>query len=1117
MMMMTTASQLPTGYNADFSTPRVSPKGLPQKTGSRSTIVPTGGLVLPTPLQVPQNKENAGSSDAKKGTNSVGGVLVAGGLATPKLLSTYPLVDGTTVSHYVLGNGHQVLLHQTKSPIVTLRTHINVGSTVEDKVFKQTNIYPNTPFPSGIAHLDEHCHFLSTQHYPEKNAWVQQIEGLGASENASTSEEEVQHELHFNREDLGNVLQLHAEQVLRVTYNDAEITQEKKNVINECSERMNSGMAELYNHGQELLYDRPSFQTLGNRSDILRTKAKDLQAFKQTYYTPTNMLTAISGDITPEEVLPYLNKTFGSVPATPLQGENKASLKLALKPHEVREFTFTSPHFISSGATYLGFKGPDKRNVKDRIAVEVLTNLLANTSLSPMQRAIVDEGQLANSIDCGASAYKQSGDISFLMSSRPGKEHEAVKKLFEVLATVEEKGFTGKDLKQVKEMLSHDYQEALQNGSIVSRCIGSEQLTNSLSFFTDYTKYLNGVPKTSPEYAKYGDGVTLADLQRVAKKYLALDSYALVYALPGTQHQESEKRSSTDGVMPVFHAEGTTVKPVATKQPEPEKKTPPETGKTVDKLTQNTEKQTTTSATTKGDPPPAKRRSGNTSLQLETHQSNEGGFPTIKRYHSPEEQTWLNALASLPSDTSPRIRKIDLSTQVPKDLGPIELKKLNNGVQGYFQQANHRATTTLEVVFPFSTNDERDIYLIGSLLTDCSLQSKERQQVLASEGIEIFVQGGTDKFSIGIKGPKGSEPKLLNELLETIAHPVIDRKEYDANKATVLENLLTLGNKSQFRLGELMDIASTGISHPYSHSLNQEMRDLQKATPEGSMKHLQKALLHPEQFQLVMVSSLPVGAQVALLNDSVKATQWHTVANQPLYETKETPPVTPLNLKAPILVSNNAAERISMQQKWLAPLPGSKDEAAFTVLNHMLGGMMGVFFKVMRTEKGLVYSTSTSTERNPKSAYFTVAADIDFDKLPQALEGYQQAIDQLTSEPPTCEEVERAKRDLLLSMRSTRETSTGLEALNSLELKRGLPPVTVEDQFKRYTDVTAEDVERVAKTYLGDGAWTLQGFTAPEEVLKQYFPTVPMKPSKKWTLDAVLAETPPETLPAGLK
>ena len=110
--------------------------------------------------------------------------------------------------------------------------------------------------------------------------------------------------------------------------------------------------------------------------------------------------------------------------------------------------------------------------MKDRIAVEVLTNLLANTSLSPMQRAIVDEGQLANSIDCGASAYKQSGDISFLMSSRPGKEHEAVKKLFEVLTTVEEKGFTGKDLKQVKEMLSHDYQEALQNGSIVSRCIG---------------------------------------------------------------------------------------------------------------------------------------------------------------------------------------------------------------------------------------------------------------------------------------------------------------------------------------------------------------------------------------------------------------------------------------------------------------------------------------------------------------------------------------------------------------------------------------------------------------------------------------------------------------------
>jgi zinc protease len=1107
MMMTTTSTQLPMAYAE--GTVRSPKKLKPDPT--LATAMTSPPLLEHSAPPASENQQRPSSVEYNH-TKTVGGVLLAGGVTAPKLLGNYPMVDGTNVLHYVLGNGHQVLLHQTKSPIVTLRTHINVGSTVEDKVFKPTPLYPNTPFPSGIAHLDEHCHFLSTQHYPDKNAWVQQIEGLGVSENASTSEEEVQHELHFNREDLGNVLQLHAEQVLRVTYNDAEITQEKKNVINECSERMNSGMAELYNHGQELLYDRPSFQTLGSRSDILRTKAKDLQAFKQAFYTPTNMLTSLSGDITPEEVLPYLNKTFGSVPTSPLQGENKAHLSLALKPHEVREFTFTSPHFISSGATYLGFKGPDKRRVKDRIAVEVLTNLLANTSLSPMQRAIVDEGQLANSIDCGASAYKQSGDISFLMSSRPGKEHEAVKKLFSVLTSVEEQGFPAKDLQQVKEMLSHDYREALQHGSIVSRCIGSEQLTNSLSFFTDYTKYLNGVPKGSPDYAKYGDGVTLADLQRVAKTYLTTDSYALVYALPGTQHQESEKYSSLAGGLPVFHTEGSVVKPVATQPPVSKKPAEPETDKTVDKLIQNTEKQAVTSANTTMPVTPTKRRSGNTTLQLESQQTTDGGFPSIQRYHSPQEQTWLNALASLPSDASPRIRKIELSTQVPKDLGAIQALKLKNGVQGYFQQAQHRATATLELVFPFSTNDERDIYLIGSLLTDCSLQSKERQQALAAEGIEIFVQGGTDKFSVGIKGPKGSEAKLLNTLLETVAHPVIDRKEYDANKTTVLENLLSLGNKSQFRLGELMDIASTGITHPYSHSLNQEMRDLQKATPQGSMQHLQAALLHPQQFEVVMVSSLPVDEQVALLNQSIQQTQWKTIANKPLYQTKVTPPVKPLNLKAPILVSNNAAERISMQQKWLAPLPGSKDEAAFTVLNHMLGGMMGVFFKVMRTEKGLVYSTSTSTERNPKSAFFTVAADIDFDKLPQALEGYQEAIKQLTSQPPTQAEVARAKRDLLLSLRSTRETSTGLEALNSLELKRGLPPVAVEDQLKRYTDVTAEDVLRVATTYLGDTAWTLQGFTAPEEVLKQYFPTVPMKPSKKWTLSSVLEEVVPATI-----
>jgi zinc protease len=1084
-----------------------------QKTAESATITngtpPLAAAILPTTLlpaglQQPSVKNN--TTTKPHTSQPIGGVLVDA-TAEPKLIGTYPLVDGTDIQHYLLANGHQVLLHQTKSPIVTLRTHVNVGSDVENKVFKETTLYPETPFNSGIAHFDEHCHFLTTEHYPQKNAWVQQVEALGVSENASTSEEEVQHELHFNREDLGNVLQLHAEQVLRVTYHDAEITQEKKNVINECSERMNSGMAELYNHGQELLYDRPSFQTLGNRSDILRTTAKDLQRFKQTFYIPTNMITTISGDVTPQEVLPYLNKTFGAVPVSPLQQENKAHLTLALKPHEVREFTFTSPHFISSGAIYLGFKGPDKRNIKDRMAVEVLTNLLANTALSPMQRAIVDEGQLANSIDCGASAYKQSGDISFLMSSRPSKEHEAVKKLFEVLATVEKTGFSEKELQEVKSTLSHDYREALQHGSIVSRCMGSEQLTQSLPFFTEYTKYLNGVPKNSPEYAKYGDGVTVAELQRVAKQYLTRDSYALVYALPGTMHQESEKTSSLQNeALPVFHPEGTTLKPVNLE------------GKTFKPLIKSAVESNPSGMQ-------SKQRTGKTISKPLVNTSQQGtptpaifsNLPPITKYHTLAEQQWLDALASLPpTDTKPYIRKIDLSTQVPKDLGNITPKALANGVQGYFQQAENRATSTLELIFPFSTNDGHDIYLVGPLLTDCSLMSKEHQQALAAEGIELFVQGGTEKFSVGIKGPKGSEARLLTELLTTVQHPVIDRKEYEANKATTIENLLALGNKSQFRLGELMEIASTGLQHPYSHGLNQEIRDLKKATPEGTLRHLNHALKHPSQFNVVMVSSLPVDEQVALLNKSIAQTGWMEDTQVPQYPIKEIPAVKPLVLATPLLVSNNAAERVSMQQKWLAPLPGSPDEPAFTVLNHMLSGMTGVFFKVMRTEKGLVYSTSTGTERNPKSAYFTVSADIDFDKLPQAMEGYQEALTQLTSKKPTEVEVERAKRDLLQSIRSARETSTGLEALNSLELKRGLSPLQVDEQLNRYTNVTPTDILRVAQRYLGSTAWTIQGFTAPESVLKQYFPEQPMKPSKKWTLDAVLKESVPDTLPENL-
>jgi len=459
----------------------------------------------------------------------------------PKLgitkLGTSTLANGYDVDHYVLKNGHQVLIEKRKDNLVSLRTYAMVGSSNEDAVYKST-LYQNKGFKSGIAHLDEHCHFLSTKNYPEKNEWVERIEAYGVSLNASTSDEEVQHELHFNREDLPSMLQLHAEQVLHPHYDDTFIEQEKKNVLNEASERLESSTLRLMDKGFELMFDRPiSYQTLGNREDVQATTAKDLQKFFDTYYTPTNMLTVLSGNITPTDVLPLMNKEFGHQPAKPAP-LNNVGLKWAMKPDEIREQTYTDPKLSGLSMVMLGFEGPKRANRKERAVQEILETYLTGGDLSPLNRHLVDEKHLAMDVSMMTSPQKKSGISMFMMHSFEGHESQAANALMDELELLSTEPIDAKKLKEAKQTLIHNHKMALRYSEHSSEVLGSEGLTGTLDYVSDYGKYVNAV--------------TQQDIKDYANKYMDGSSYALVYALPGNDFQESDKTSSKSGVLPSF-------------------------------------------------------------------------------------------------------------------------------------------------------------------------------------------------------------------------------------------------------------------------------------------------------------------------------------------------------------------------------------------------------------------------------------------------------------------------------------------------------------------------------------------------------------------------------------
>lgn len=537
---------------------------MPAATANMSPLPgqPGGGLATGvTPLVLPPTVNLPPPPTTDEFVPSVGGTPLTplSAITSAKLVSREIGPAGFPIRQFVFPNGHRVMVEETDQDFVSLRTFIRAGSCNERAVYNSPLYAPN-PFPSGIAHLDEHCHFLSTQHYPGRNAWVNTMERLGARANASTGYETIQHELVFNREDLQNLLHLHGEALLNPNYDDSLLFQEKRNVLNECSERMAPPDAVMYSKLMELTLDRPHFQSLGNRPEVEAITADQLKAFYNAYYTPSNMITVISGKLKAEDVLPALERSFGQNRLDqPTAPENTVGLKWAIQPAhgwgEVRTLTMQDPQLTTSHAL-LGFKGPANTQLKDRVAMQCLLALLADGPLSSLQGLLQDRLQLVSGLAMEQMPQKYTGMVTLSMTMQPGQEQTAVNAALGVLHQVAQAPPSAQRVEALKNQMLDGYRRAMSSAEFRTELMGGEALNHSLAYYTQYEALVKSL--------------TPQDLQRVAQTYLNSGQMAAIYAQPGPQRSFSQKiatLTSPNGqvvqrVLPSFQPQGTIQTPV---------------------------------------------------------------------------------------------------------------------------------------------------------------------------------------------------------------------------------------------------------------------------------------------------------------------------------------------------------------------------------------------------------------------------------------------------------------------------------------------------------------------------------------------------------------------------
>lgn len=408
---------------------------------------------------------------------------------------------------YELDNGLHVILHQDESaPVATTIVHYHVGSRDED------------PKRTGFAHFFEHLMFEGTKQIPRASI-DKMVQEVGGNLNAYTSLDETVYFFNVPANELQLALWIESQRMRQLVVNEIGVETQRGVVKEERRMRYdNSQYGTVWEKMSAELFKNTcySWRPIGSAQHIDSASIPEFQAFYDTYYHPNNATLVVAGDFDEDEVREWIDSYFGQYERGPEPPKVVADIQPMKESY--RE-TVRDPK-IQLDAVFMGFRGPTMLE-DDKYAAEMLCDILSNGESSRMYRSLVDEQK----ISVQAGIFPQLAQFAGLFGvygivadgKTPEELENAILAEFERVAT---QGVTEEELLKVRNI-----NEAQFIGSKSSNQSKAGQLAQ-------YHRYYGDAELINEEFEKYMS-VTSADIQRVAKEYLAGQNHVTMYYLRG--------------------------------------------------------------------------------------------------------------------------------------------------------------------------------------------------------------------------------------------------------------------------------------------------------------------------------------------------------------------------------------------------------------------------------------------------------------------------------------------------------------------------------------------------------------------------------------------------------
>ena len=365
-----------------------------------------------------------------------------------------------TFKKTVLENGLRIITApQPDNPAVTILVLVEAGSEYETKEI------------NGLSHFLEHLCFKGTKKRPKAIDIAGELDGIGASYNAFTSQEYTGYFAKAQAKHFNKILDVVSDIYLNSVFDPVEIDKERGVIIEEINMYEDLPMARVHYLFLELLYgDQPAGWNIVGRKEVIKTLVReDFVNYRQKHYLAGKTVVAIAGNINEEEVIAMVKNTFADIPVAAVVKKSKPEERQGEPELLVKHKESDQTHLV------LGVRGYDVFD-KRRFVLEVMAYILGVGMSSRLFQKIREEMGAAYYVGAGTEFFSDHGYFSARAGVPRERLAEVVRAIIAELKQLREVLISPDELRRVKDNFIGSLMLSLETSDDLARFYGSQEV-----------------------------------------------------------------------------------------------------------------------------------------------------------------------------------------------------------------------------------------------------------------------------------------------------------------------------------------------------------------------------------------------------------------------------------------------------------------------------------------------------------------------------------------------------------------------------------------------------------------------------------------------------------------